>query len=160
MLRVASISRDAKPSGQHPSTPFLLLLLLLSIREESEDVRLLHLVMNWRPSLTNSRGISRNSFAWSIVRDVLCVICWRDVEWFGARSGEVEWSVGVNLVCGVGGGGRSEVWQQWWSDRRRGACRTLRDSWLLGSASHGDKGSGIEVQTTFFTRRILRRLIA
>jgi hypothetical protein len=36
------------------------------------DVRLLHLVMNWRPSLTNSRGISRNSFAWSIV---LCDVC-------------------------------------------------------------------------------------
>jgi hypothetical protein len=48
----------------------------LSLRKEesSEDVRLLHLVMNWRPSLTNSRGISRNSFAWSIVRDVLCVM--------------------------------------------------------------------------------------
>jgi hypothetical protein len=37
------------------------------------NVRLLHLVMNWRPSLTNSRGISRNSFAWSIVGVVLCV---------------------------------------------------------------------------------------
>jgi hypothetical protein len=35
-------------------------------------VRLLHLVMNWRPSLTNSRGISRNSLAWSIAAG-LCV---------------------------------------------------------------------------------------
>jgi hypothetical protein len=39
------------------------------------NVRLLHLVMNWRPSLTNSRGISRNSLAWSIVR-IVCGL-WR-----------------------------------------------------------------------------------
>jgi hypothetical protein len=39
------------------------------------SVRLLHLVMNWRPSLTNSRGISRNSLAWSIAAGVCVGVC-------------------------------------------------------------------------------------
>lgn len=43
------------------------------------DVRLLHLVMNCRPSLRNSRGISRSSFAWSMVGDEVLIDRWRCV---------------------------------------------------------------------------------
>ena len=47
------------------------------------DIRLLHLVMNWRPSLTNSRGISNSSFVWSI----LC-FCFFSLllSWFSGRG--------------------------------------------------------------------------
>ena len=114
-LRSASRSRDATPSGWELS---LLLRSFATLHERtgSEDVRLLHLVMNWRPSLTNSRGISRNSFAWSIARDVLCLVCWRVCElfWreFGWSDRRVKSVLDWFVVCG---GVCSEV-LQWWSD--------------------------------------------
>lgn len=39
------------------------------------NVRLLHLVMNCRPSFMNSRGISNSSFAWSIFAICFGLVC-------------------------------------------------------------------------------------
>lgn len=62
------------------------------------DIRLLHLVMNWRPSLTNSRGISNSSFVWSI----LC-FCFFSLllSWFSGRG--TAMSAGVLLVGATSG---------------------------------------------------------
>jgi len=135
-------------------------------REEglSEDVRLLHLVMNWRPSLTNSRGISRNSFAWSIVRDVfVCCVCglwgvcvlvflvwsWRAGRWYKI----VLWCGGVCSECSNGGGRIEDG---------RGACRThylLARQLASGvGESCGTQGPIFEVWTTFFTQLCLDHL--
>lgn len=54
-----------------------------SDQEEGErHIRLLHLVMNCLPSLTNSRGISRNSLAWSIVLVIRVLWVVQAVFWF------------------------------------------------------------------------------
>jgi hypothetical protein len=110
------------------------------------DVRLLHLVMNWRPSLTNSRGISRNSLAWSIVI-VVCGLCgvWRNFQFVDPSR--------VACVCSV-----VCVWYWlWWLYVRQWSIEDgelfallsrLRDSWLLGSASHVRQGLDDKVETT------------
>ena len=109
-----------------------------------ENIRLLHLVMNWRPSLTNSRGISRNSLAWSIAAGIcgVCVVfvCVEFVRIFGSFALLVwfggNWYGEFGLwLCGVGRTLRGK-WD--WSH--------LEDSWSsscpnLGRASH-DSGSG------------------
>lgn len=40
------------------------------------DVRLVHLLMNWVPSLRNSRGISARSLSWSDILNMCVVVCW------------------------------------------------------------------------------------
>jgi hypothetical protein len=137
------------------SSPSLSFPRLLREQGESEDVRLLHLVMNWRPSLTNSRGISRNSFAWSIVRDVCCM--WsvgRYVERVDVRSGEVDWSVCefcwwwlcMSRICS--NGGRIED-----GELVSHVARQLASG--VGE-SCAATGSDVGVQTTFFTSREMR----
>ena len=92
------------PSGR--MLPALFFPCCFSLRKEigSEDVRLLHLVMNWRPSLTNSRGISRNSLAWSIAAGV-CGVCGMCVVW-----GSCVYSVVSLCWCGFW---RELVWRVW-----------------------------------------------
>ena len=129
---------------QRIEAPFAILLFhTLRKEEQSEDVRLLHLVMNWRPSLTNSRGISRNSLAWSIaagmcgVECVECGVraCIRQFRFAGVAFGGSWYGEFGLWLCGVGRTLRGK-WD--WSH--------LEDSWSsscpnLGQASH-DSGSG------------------
>ena len=71
---------------------------------------MLHLVMNWRPSLTNSRGISRNSLAWSIaagmcgVECVECGVraCIRQFRFAGVAFGGSWYGEFGLWLCGVG----------------------------------------------------------
>ena len=108
-----------------------------------ENIRLLHLVMNWRPSLTNSRGISRNSLAWSIaagmcgVECVECGVraCIRQFRFAGVAFGGSWYGEFGLWLCGVGRTLRVEVGLV--ASRRQLEFELPN----LGQASH-DSGSG------------------